>query len=488
MERSIKSKQNILVVTDVNYFNVDKLGSALLLGKLIEQNEKAEVNILIPEKFNMKALTEIVTPTSIKILSDVESDFFEISIKRNESKVREIKWEETSDSINLMIFTEKGSPETNSYAIHPGKPDYDKIVTIGINNIERLKDVLGENASLVDSISEIINIDISSRNRKYGTKNPIYNDVKSYAEAVSLYAEEEGYELTNDIATELISFIYWKTNSLRNRNTSSKTFEICSYLISKGADVTKIYSRIYSTLNLVEIKAREEIYSNIKMTKENIVISRIGKDTSKQLMKILAINPNKNPLSEFQNTDASFVLIPSEEKKTLVLATSNNPSVNLKKIFKRDFVVGDDIQTEITIDKDIESTEKYILSKFETKQEKPKIEENSNKSKQLKEESDNKKQKKNNSDNSKEEDKQDSSKENKIDSNITSEPAQKPNDKNQTVESTDNYDPLAPATEFITPTPLADNGVSLPKPMFGSSSSSTGGNPDRGSTGAFGPK
>lgn len=350
----------ILLISKAAFFDIDKLGSTVVLGKLLSEKYSTDVDIHFQMTPPMQDLTRIVSPRNVNFIEKLDADYFTISIDRGNAKVTEVKWEETSDKIKLLIFTEKGDVDTNQYAMTPGQPHYDQLYTLGIKTEEDTLNILGDFKGLWTA-AETYNLDIRNENTKYGQTNLIHPDAKSYAELIVHIAEELELEIKADEATELLAFIYWKTNSLRNKYTTSLSLNHVNKLMSKGGDLTEATYKIFSSLSLIEAKARQEIHNNLVINSDKIAISRIGKDTAQQLLKAHPIMPEKNPLYHLRDAHASFVIIPMQAGHTLVLASGQEDKVNIKKLFGQFNFVGDALQAELTFNIGADEAEKEIM-------------------------------------------------------------------------------------------------------------------------------
>lgn len=337
----------ILVVTKATFFDIDKLGSTIVLAKLLANKYDTTVDIFCRPEIPKQSLTKLATPTRVTFIDKLDPDYFTITIDRGNAKVKEIRWEETKDQIKLLVFTEKGELDSTNYAMLPGVPQYDYLVTLGIKTEEDIKDQLGSFSGLWDA-AETINIDLRGENSKYAQSNFVYPDAKSYAEAVIHYAADQEIEIKNDEATELLGFVYWKTNSLRNKYTTADTFTLVHNLLNKGANLTSAVNQIFGSISLLEVKARQEAFNSLVLDSDRVAIAKVSKDTGYQLAKTHAITPEKNPIFGLKDAAVSFTIVPLEQEKTLVLASSRDERFNLKKLFGEYSFVGDNLQAELT--------------------------------------------------------------------------------------------------------------------------------------------
>ena len=133
------SYKQILLTTKATYFDVDKLVSLIVLAKLLAQRYTTKVDIFAQPAKLFHNTADLVSPTNVNFLERLDADHFTISLKRNGVRVKHVKWEENSESIDLHIYTAKGQIDPEQYSMTPGKPHYDLVVGLGINKLNALK-------------------------------------------------------------------------------------------------------------------------------------------------------------------------------------------------------------------------------------------------------------------------------------------------------------------------------------------------------------
>lgn len=348
----------ILVITKSLFFDVDKLGASVILAKLLAQKFNTTVDILLPAPKAQAELSKVVAPQSVNFIERLDANYFTISIDRGNARVKEVKWEETSDKIKLIVFTEKGDMK-QKFMVDPGSPVYDRAYTVGIKNEPDAEALLAQFKGLWKT-AETFNLDIRNENTKYGQSNFVYPDCKSYAELILKALTELELEVTPEVATELLACIYWKTNSLRNKYTTSQTLTAVQALISKGGNIVDSTHKIFSQMQLVEVKARQEIYNSLTITSDKLAFAKVSRETAQQLSRITPLTPDKNPLYRLRDATASFIFIPIKTDQTLVVASSRNDQVNLRKLFGQFNFVGDDLQSEFTLDMEVTAAEAEV--------------------------------------------------------------------------------------------------------------------------------
>ncbi len=363
-DQEITKKSKYLLITAASFFDLDKLGSTVVLAKLLSQSKVAKVDIHLDIQKPPKELAEIVAPTGVSFVEKLTSKYFTVTLDRGDAKVNEVRWEEKDDKLRILIFTEKGKVDTQEYSTSPGQPHYDELFSVGIRTEEKVLETLGEFSGLWNA-SKTTNVDVSGGNKRFGQVNIVEPNFNSYAELVLDYANKQEIELSGEIATELLSLIYWKTNSFRNRYARAETFDSVKQLLNYGASLETAVSKVFSSLSFIEVKARQEAFDNLRQTSNGLAISRISKQTATNLKNVNPINPNKNPLVVSKTAKASFVLVPISDSQTLVLCSAPKLGFRLKQVFSKHSFSGDDYQGEFVVKADLESTEEIIKKEME---------------------------------------------------------------------------------------------------------------------------
>lgn len=356
-------KDQTLIVTKTIFFDLDKLGATIALGKILSTAE-AEISILLPAPVSQKQLSEFINFNGVKVGHELNSTNFTLTLDRGDTDIREVSWEQIDGQLKLTIATSTGQLNPTGMKLEPAGAVFDRIFTLGIKTLADVTEALGDDPSVWESATDTINLDLRKENDNFATQNFVNSDIKSFAGLVLEYAREQELEISPELATDLLSCIYWKTNSLRNKYTTKITLEHVQKLVELGADVEAASQKVFSSLSVVEVRAQQEMLQNLKITAERLAFGSISADTAKQLRKLSPISPLKNPLYQIKDVDASFVLIPIDSNNTWVSASAHNPDTNLKKIFGQYKFVGDQLQAELTFHMNVETTEQTIINLF----------------------------------------------------------------------------------------------------------------------------
>jgi len=121
----------------------------------------------------------------------------------------------------------------------------DKLFDVAIAVDVASKDRMTKALNLFENSKIKINIDHHKTNNLYGNINLVEADASSASEVVFKFLKNSGFEIDEDIAVCIYTGIMTDTGSFKYENTSKKTFEIASELISLGANPCKISQAYY---------------------------------------------------------------------------------------------------------------------------------------------------------------------------------------------------------------------------------------------------
>jgi len=123
----------------------------------------------------------------------------------------------------------------------------------------------------------IINIDHHFSNDDFGTLNIV--DPNAASATIILYRIFEflGVEIDQDMATCLISGIYYDTGSFRHSNTSEEVLAISSVLLKKGARVAELSKSLFYSKSISTLRIWGKALENAHITRNDVVLSIIGK-------------------------------------------------------------------------------------------------------------------------------------------------------------------------------------------------------------------
>jgi phosphoesterase RecJ-like protein len=128
--------------------------------------------------------------------------------------------------------------------------NFDLLITFGCSSKERpgIEKILTLNIPT-------INIDHHPDNKHFGDVNLVDHTKSSVAELVYEFFVFNGWPVTKEVATCLLTGIITDTGSFMHANTQSSTLETAAHLMKKGAHVNKIIKHTYKSKSPQVLKA-----------------------------------------------------------------------------------------------------------------------------------------------------------------------------------------------------------------------------------------
>jgi len=144
----------------------------------------------------------------------------------------------------------------------------DVVIALDCSNIKRI----GKTYEIFEDIKTIINIDHHKSNENFGSLNYIDCSASSVGEILYELIKSINIDLIDEnISTCLFTAIMTDTGSFRYSNVSSKTFEIASYLTSKGIKPSLIANNIYNRNTYPGLKLLGEALLTLEVNESNYV-------------------------------------------------------------------------------------------------------------------------------------------------------------------------------------------------------------------------
>lgn len=115
----------------------------------------------------------------------------------------------------------------------------------------------------------MINIDHHFSNEEKGEINLVEPDKSSTAEVLFNIFNDWKFEISPDVAEDLLTGIIFDTSCLEHSSADVDTAKAFVKLMELGADKDKIISNIFRSLSFDMVKAMTEITKNMEFDKEN---------------------------------------------------------------------------------------------------------------------------------------------------------------------------------------------------------------------------
>lgn len=358
--RTSMSQGKIAVITGMSYLDVDRIIATVVLAKALAAKHNTHVDISLGFTVKKDKLESIVSSQNLEIVESLSLANRILTIDNLLAEVKDIKWKQEANTLSLELINANGDridPSETKVQYTSGK--YEQVFTIGVRSAKYLLRLLSNTKS--EDLEEVTLNSIDVVNKKdpgFSADRFVEENVHSLSAAVFSYCQTQEIDLDRSLLTELLSGIYWKTNSLRNYYTTKSTILTTHRLIEKGANLKQAVSRIYGQLDSELQTVWSELSSNLKLEGTYTVSSASTKRDYEDLLNNTVL-PVFLP-QFFSNTTASITTLPLEEKKTLVLVSSLATEINLHKLLREYSPKGDDLQVKLVLEKTSEEAKQLV--------------------------------------------------------------------------------------------------------------------------------
>ncbi len=144
-------------------------------------------------------------------------------------------------------------PGSNESKLKPSLKKYDLAIALDCGDITRLDDPEGT----FSKAETRVNIDHHLSNGMFGDLNYVDPVSPACCQILTSIFKYYKYEITQDIATCLITGIITDTGGFKYDGVTSETFEIASEFLEKGVKISKIYKESLSNISREKFEARK---------------------------------------------------------------------------------------------------------------------------------------------------------------------------------------------------------------------------------------
>jgi phosphoesterase RecJ-like protein len=113
---------------------------------------------------------------------------------------------------------------------------------------------LGADAAVLHQSPYTINVDHHHDNSRFGDVNLVAADASSTAEVLRDVMRELGVALTPELAEPLYVGLVTDTGRFQYSNTTPKALRLAAELVEAGADVRKVFQKVYETVQFAKLK------------------------------------------------------------------------------------------------------------------------------------------------------------------------------------------------------------------------------------------
>lgn len=169
----------------------------------------------------------------------------------------------------------------------------DLVLLLDCGTAKRVGDEL---AGCVEKAEHVAVVDHHATNTGFGELNLTDPDASSTCEILYRFVKEIGVNIDATLAIQLYTGIMYDTGRFIHSNTTPAVFEICSDLVSRGADPAEIAMNVYSARTLSHQRLMGYVMSNFK-TAEGGAIAYCAM-TRKQFEELGAVDEDNEGVVE----------------------------------------------------------------------------------------------------------------------------------------------------------------------------------------------
>jgi bifunctional oligoribonuclease and PAP phosphatase NrnA len=118
----------------------------------------------------------------------------------------------------------------------------------------------------------IVNVDHHHDNTRFGTTNLVVDDASSTAEVLSDVFVGLGVVLTPSIAEALYAGLVTDTGRFQYANTTPKSLRLAADLLQAGADIQRIFQRVYESMQFAKVKLLARALDRAQLFEEGRVV------------------------------------------------------------------------------------------------------------------------------------------------------------------------------------------------------------------------
>lgn len=171
-----------------------------------------------------------------EIKSSVGTKNLIVNFKYQEKNLDKVDYDiDDQGNFSLLIKPKKGAlpPNTSHIEYSYSGANADLVFTVGINSLEELGQLYSEEKIYLDKV-DIVSINHTNKPASFANFDFHQHSLSGITETTAALISQLELRLTEEVATLLISRIYFETNNLTSNSISANTMKTLSYLMSHG--------------------------------------------------------------------------------------------------------------------------------------------------------------------------------------------------------------------------------------------------------------
>lgn len=249
------------------------LALQMFLSKLNKQADIVSSDFVLPK--NLKFLTG-----AEKIKPELEHlQKFIIKVDVSKAKIDSISYDIKDNWLSIYLTPRAGSVGASDLRTAQSTYRYDLIITLGAQDLQSLGEIFMSNTDLFYRVP-VVNIDAHPGNERFGKINLVDLTAAGTSEALFKLLEQiNESQITNDIATALLTGLTAATESFKSLNVSPLSLKNAGALVTHGADREKVITNLYRTKTIGALKlwgqtlAHLRYDNNLKLASASLTLS-----------------------------------------------------------------------------------------------------------------------------------------------------------------------------------------------------------------------
>lgn len=223
-------------------------------------------------------------------------------------------------------------PEIDSFVPDFNLEEYDLVIAVDVGAHYLLK-FDETKPDLLKKDKPFINIDHHPSNDNFGTLNIVDADSASTSIIIFYLLEYLELQITPQIATCLLTGIYYDTGSFMHSNTTKEVYQVSSELIRRGADFRKIVKNLFHTTPVNQMHLWGKVLDRARINEESAIVSVV---TEKDMKDCNATSEDLTGVIDYLNSvpETKFCMLLSEDMKGHVKGSfrTQNDRIDLSEI------------------------------------------------------------------------------------------------------------------------------------------------------------
>ncbi|MEI6650438.1 MAG: hypothetical protein WCL23_03335 [Candidatus Moraniibacteriota bacterium] len=188
---------------------------------------------------------------------------FVLSFDTTRNRILSTRTEEADGEFRIYITPEHGTVDPRDFSFIPAHFQYDVVFVLGAPDKESVGTLYEESPDIFYE-APVINVDTRAENEHFGQLNLVDMTASSVAEILfGVFSAIDAEKIDKTVAEGLLTGIIAATDSFQKKNTTPRSLEIASKLISLGADREKIVLSLYKTQPFNVLKLWGRVLSNL---------------------------------------------------------------------------------------------------------------------------------------------------------------------------------------------------------------------------------